>query len=320
MHEVKKGKVSLFIHRTKVAGDAAICLSLNLKVNSCCLNRLCNSWSCDKHPTGEELVCAAYAMYLNVNNLLSGDPVAMKSSKVGSTKCGSHNNRFFITWKVKGTVSAVRKSIGIALKGLVPGKLYSTYQQVVRSIGCKPNRAHFNYVAQEIMSAINSGVSCGVVGNVNLGKTSSDQKNKMNKMINVLVKKLKPGEVKTPKSKPLNGEKCDHQAVMLKVKGWAAYAVKDYVMSKAKGVVPLICNDCVMINMKSHNWESLRKKLKKSVTDHIKSRYGKVGSELGPVMAYLAIANSDVSCVDLKSLLTSKITPSQVSSACNLAL
>jgi hypothetical protein len=317
MIESKSKNVSIFVTRTKIAGDVAVCVSINLKVNGCCLNKLKSGWCCNSHPAGEEVACTAYSTYLNVNNLLCGDPVAMKSTKVGSTKCGAHNGNFFISWKVKGTLSAVRKSIGIALKGLVPGKLYSTYTQVMRGIGSTPKRETFNWAAQEVLSSIKAGVHCGVVGNINLGKTTPEQKKKVDSLIETASKKLSPGDVKLPKKKPEGTDSCTHgnNVTTIKVNGWAAYVVKDYIMSKARGVAPLICDKEIIIPVKESSWKSMSEKLNKSASDHVKARYAKVGNELGPVMSYLAIASGSVSCVDIKPLLRGPITAAQVTSA-----
>jgi hypothetical protein len=316
MIEAKKGNVNIYIQSTKLAGDVAVCICFDMNINSCCLNRLNCGWSyCDCNPSGIEEACVVYATYLNVNNLLCGDPVAMKSTKVGSTRCGSHNGHFFISWKVKGTVSAVRKSLGIALKGLVPSKLYSTYTHCARSVGCKVDRATFNWAADEVLKAIKSGVQCGVVGNIKADKE------KVEKIVQIISKKLNPGTSATPKTKPSGHTQCDHKNVVdVKVSGWAAYVVKDYIMSKAKGVVPLICNKSLMIMMKQNSWDSLSSKLKIQSSDHIKARYGKVGPELGNVMAYLAISSGSVSCVDVKPLLQGIITAAQVTSVVKEAL
>lgn len=337
MIEAKKKNVSIFIQPTKLTGDVAVCLSMNLKVNGCCINKLYSGLSCKSHPSGLELSNVAYAMYLNVNHLLCGDPLAMKSSKVGNTVCGSHNGMFFISWKVKGTISAVRKSLGIALKGLTPGKLYSSYQQINRSlnltpkyeevdgeieevVGSAPNREEFNWAAQEIISSIkNNGVCCGVVGNINLGKTASEHGKKVDEMLDVLVKKLNPGEVSGKKTKPQDGKSCNHDEAVIKVSGWSAYLLKDYIMAKARGVVPVICDKEIIVPVKKSSWDSLSSKLKAAASDYVKLRYSKVGKELGNVMAYLAISNGSVSCVDVKSLLKG-VTTEQVTSAIKSAL
>jgi hypothetical protein len=321
MIEAKKGKVSLYVHNTKMVGDVAVCLCIDLSANGCCLNRLQCGWNCDSHPSDEEVTCVAYSMWLNVNNLLCGDPLAVKASKVGSTKCGAHNGRFFISWKTKGTLSGARKSVGLALKGLTPGKLYSTYSQVVRSIGSTPNRANFNWAAQEVLSAINKGVCVGVVGRINLGKTLALQKEKLEAMVNVVAKKLNPGDVKTPKIKPDVHSACDHTgSSIVKVSGWAAYVVKDYIMAKERGLVPLVCNKMLIIPAKESSWKSKSDKLKKNASSYVMARYAKVGSELGSVMAYLAMANGIVSCHDVKPLLRGAMTAAQVTAVIKDAL
>lgn len=351
MLESKKGKVSLFVHRTKLAGDVAVCVDINLKVNGCCLNKLQCGWCCDAHPSGEEVTCVAYSMWLNVNNALCGDPLAVKGSKVSSTKCGGHNGRFFISWQTKGSLSGVRKSLGLAVKALTPGKLYSTYSQVVRSIGSSPNRANFNWAAQEVLSAVNSGVLCGVVGNITLGKTTTDthstakpkpkrksnlmarpaassdgpkpkpkkklsDQEKLDAMVSIIAKKLNPGDVSTPKTKPTDVTACDHKNMsMVSVTGWAAFVIKDYIVAKERGVVPLVCDRGLMVPVKESSWKIKSAKLKKNAAVYVKTRYVKVGYELGPIMAYLAIASGAVSCHCVKSLLRGVIKSDQVVSA-----
>lgn len=346
MLESKKGKVSLFVHRTKLAGDVAVCVDINLKVNGCCLNKLQSGWCCDAHPSGEEVACVAYSMWLNVNNVLCGDPLAVKGSKVSSTRCGGHNGRFFISWQTKGSVSGVRKSLGLAVKALTPGKLYSTYSQVVRSIGSSPNRANFNWAAAQVLSAVNAGVCCGVVGNIALGKTMTDKhgpakpkrksnlvravstttkskpkkklsdQEKLDAMVAVVSKKLNPGDVSSPKTKPESNTTCEHKNVsVIKVNGWEAFVIKEYIMAKERGVVPIVCDRSLLVNVKESSWKPKAAKLKKNAVVYVKTRYAKVGYELGPVMAYSAIASGAVSCYDTKSLLRGVVKADQVVSA-----
>ena len=140
------------------------------------MNRLNGSWYCDCLPSGAEEACAFYALYLNVRKALCGDPSAMKASKIADVSCGASNGHAFMSWQVKGTGSAVRKSLGIAVRALKPGSVYSAYQHCIRQIGGKPNRDNFNWAANEVLSAAKRGVMCGVIGKIKLGGANKTPK------------------------------------------------------------------------------------------------------------------------------------------------
>lgn len=182
MIESKKGNISLFLQRTPLVADVAVCMSFAAKCSGCTLNKLI-SGGCggcatlappDKKcpepvlcfPEGSEESCLCYALYLVVKSALCGDPLATAKSKVGSAYCGFNNGSFFICWRVKGTGSAVRKSLGIALKSLNPAKYYSVYDHCMKSLGKKSDRSHFTYVANALVKNIKDEISCGVVGNI----------------------------------------------------------------------------------------------------------------------------------------------------------
>lgn len=309
MIEAKKKNINVYVQTTKLVADTAVCVSFSMNIDGCCLNRLDGCMPCNSNPVGIEQACVVYSIYLKVKNLLCGDPVAVKNSKVSSVCCGAHNGQFFITWSTKGTVSAVRKSLGIALKGLVPGKLYTTYRYCMRGIDGKPNRETFNYAANEVLMAINKDLHCGVVGNMKADKA------KVEKMVDVVSKKINPGDVATPRTKPSGHTPCEHENyTSIKVSGWATHVVKDYVMSKVIGLNPLICNKALMLPMKESDWKGRSLKLKKESSDFVKARYAKLGDDLSVVIAYMAITNGSVSCCDVKALLKSNITSAQVAS------
>lgn len=182
MIESKKGNISLFLQRTPLVADVAVCISFTAKCSGCTLNKLI-SGGCggcttltppDKKcpepiqcfPEGSEESCLCYALYLVVRSALCGDPLATAKSKVGSVDCGFNNGSFFICWRVKGTGSAVRKSLGIALKSINPAKYYSVYDHCMKSIGRKSDRSNFTYVANALVKNIKDEIVCGVVGNI----------------------------------------------------------------------------------------------------------------------------------------------------------
>lgn len=303
MFESKKGKVNVCVKTTNFLGDVAICLCFKLELNGCVMNRLKGAGHCDCLSKGCAEACAAYALYLAVADKLCGNPLAAKNSKVGRVDVGYHNGHLFFTWKMKGVVSHVRKALGVAVSALKPGSLYSLYSHCMRNVGGKANKEHFNNAANKIINGLNQGVDCCIVGKINMGKTASDSNTKVSDMAEKINKKLNPGSAGSPRSEYDDGKKCDHKTMTeLNVSGWKAYVVRDYIMSKARGVEPLMCNKSLLVPMKSSSYEALKNRIKKQVDTFVNQKYSKLGEECGPVLAYLAIANSCLSCADSKQL------------------
>jgi hypothetical protein len=324
MLEVKKNNITLLTERTSLVGDVAVNISFKSKVNSCCLNKLRGGWSCEmpdakdeKHcfPAGSEEACVAYALYSVVNNALCGDPVATSKSKVGSVNCGAHNGHFFICWKVKGTGTAVRKSIGIALKCLIPDKMYAVYQQCIREIGRKPDRDVFNYVADSIGKDIKDDVRIAVVGNI---KTTKEV---MQSIIDVLVKKLVHQPTKGVKTKPSGHKECNHSHLTeIKTTGWSTFVTRDYIAAKLKGINPQICDKYILLPMQQAKWDVHRGKLKSSIKDYVAARYAKAKDNMSAIMGYIMIANAYCSSYDVSSMLKADIKPADVEKAISSTL
>lgn len=315
MHEASGKGVSIFIQPTKIVGDVAVCLCFPLGVSGCALARLTNQLACDCFEKGAEEACVFYATYDKVRFALCGDPAAVLASKVASVTCGASGSHVHIAWQVKGTASAVRKSLGIALKALKPRATYAAYQRLVHQLGRKPVRAHFNYAADQVTNAIKRGVHCGVVGKIMVGKPSPKLEETMRDILDVIVKRLDPGEVVGDREKPSDHSACNTELVALNVSGWQAFAASEYITAKVMGVRPVVCGDKIIVPVKKKLWDALAAKLKKGVDVVIKNRYAKLGEELGNVLAYTGVISGAMSCADVKPLLKEKITPAAVASA-----
>ena len=326
MIEGKKGSLALFIERTQLVGDVAVCLSFKVKLSSCCLNKLKGSCACNCFPDGSEESCVCYALFLVVKNALCGSPLATKNSKVGDVSCGVNNGAFFISWKVKGTGSAVRKSLGIALRNLAPGKLYSVYAHCVKEAGGKPSKDSFAYAADQVIKSINSNVHCGVVGNIRLVKKDPATKKDVaaidiDAMIDILSAKINPGSVAGSKKEPAGHKGCDHaNRTEVAISGWQSFVLKSYLDAKVRGLHPAICDRFLLIAVKPAVWETISKKAKKYVKDYVDQKYSKVGSELPALLGYMMLASTSVSCIDVHSMIKSGVTPAQVVSAISSGL
>jgi hypothetical protein len=328
MIEGEKGGIKLFMQRTPLVGDVAVCISFNIKCSGCTLNRLksngtssCSSMKDDKSGSccfsdGSEEACLCYSQYLVIQNALCGDPLATAKSKVGSVDCGANNGQFFVCWRVKGTGSAVRKSLGIALKNLNPSKFYSVYDQCIRSLGKKSSRDHFNYVAQALTKSIKDDLCCGVVGNIKTNEDKKGAENLANIMLSVLHKKLNLSSPVGSSSKPTDHVECSHDNMTeLKCSGWHTYVIRDYINAKVKGVPSIIYEKGLLLSIDSKKWDSIASKLKKNLKDYIKTKYSKVGKELANVVGYIVMSNSYVSCADVKSIIKNGLQVDSVEKA-----
>ncbi len=318
MLEAKAGGLSLFIAPTKLVGDVAVSVCFPMVVDGCALGKLSTGGqgcggTC--YPAGSEEAALCYGLFLAVNQALCGDPVAVSKSKVGAVGCGAHNDMFFINWKTKGTASAVRKSIGMALKVLNPAKMFPVYSRCVRELGGVPKKESFAHVAAIAASAVKTNLSVGVVGNIKADKA------KLDGMMDVLKKKHSVSTVDGSKSKPADHTACDHSNhTEVKSSGWSSAVLSDYLNNKVKGLNPTLCNKVLLLPIKESAWETLAKKLKSGVKDYVAQKYTKLGDELPEVFGYLTISSNKLCAGDVKSMLHNKLNASAVESAITKSL
>lgn len=329
MLEGKAGGMSVYIATTKLVGNVAVSMCFPMHVNGCSLAKMgaggqdCGSvcYSTDGKeaipcfPSGTEEAAICYSLYLMVNQMLCGDPRAISKSKVSSVTCCGHNGLFSINWNVKGTISAIRKSVGLALKVLNPAKLYSVYARIVREAGGTPKKESFAYVASEAASAIKSNLIVGVVGNVNADK------DKLDGMLEVLKKKHSVSSVEGSKTKPTGHTECDHSNhTEVKTTGWASAVLSDYLRFKVRGLNPTLCDKHLLLPMKSSMYDTLSKKIKDGVKQYVAAKYTSVGDELGIVFGYMTISSGSLCACDVKSMINSKMTAASVESAITKSL
>jgi hypothetical protein len=315
MIEEKKSGLSVFIAPTKTVGDVVVSICFPLNANGCVLSKLnaggggCNS-TC--FPSGSEEACIGFSLYLTIRQALCGNALAVSKTKVGEVKCGAHDGMFFINWKVKGTVSAARKSIGIALKCLNPARMGSTYTRCVRLVGGKPTKEAFAYVVDETAKSINKDLVIGIVGNIKADKA------KLKDLVDTVSKKVDASSVSGSKSKPTDHTSCDHaDYTELKISGWSSAILSDYIQFKAKGVVPSLYNKYLLLPMKTSQWDTLSKKIKKGVKDFVSAKYAKVSVDLPEVLGYYVLSSGMLCAGDVRTMLNSGVTSSALESAIN---
>jgi hypothetical protein len=329
MIEAKKGGLSVYVVPTKLVGDVAVGVCFPLTASGCALARLNGGCDCrtvivetkksgdstpkeilPNFPAGSEEACMGYSLFLAVEQSLCGDPLAVAKTKVGEVKCGAHNGMFYINWKVKGTVSAARKSLGIALKNLNPLRMASAYVRCVKTLGGPNDKAGFLYVADKAASGIKNSLTCGVVGNIKIDNA------KLNDMLDTLSKKHVVSTVSGTKTKPADHTPCNHaDHTEIKVSGWSSAALADYIKFRVKGVDPLVCDDRILLPMKSGQWDTIAKKIKKGVKDYVNAKYAKVSTDLPAVYGYSALSKAALCSCDVRTVIKSGLSTATVEGA-----
>jgi hypothetical protein len=329
MEEVKKGNLTLCMKQLKKVGDVAVGLCFDLKVSGCCLARLQSGHNCECTGPGTAEACLAYGLYASVRKALCGDPKAVMASKVSDVYCGAHNGQVFFSWTTQGTVSAVRKSLGMALGALRPDSLWAPWAKCMKYIdpeGGAPKRPVYNWVAQKAIDGIAKGVHCVAVGKVTLTGKYTDKKTGAKKVrtaeetikntLATLEKKLPVRTIKGKKASPAEGKSCGMDGVTkVAVKGWHASLLQDYIMAKAPGSNPVIVDGGVLIPVDPKVWATASGKLLKTLDTTVKGRYAPLGAFLGDFLAYRAIGSASASGCDVKTLLNKGTTPAEVKAA-----
>lgn len=308
MLEDKKSNFQLYVQRNPYSADVVVSMCINTKVDGRCLDKLKGAV---QEPNSDLNTCLAFAVYLNVKNELTGNPLAMKKTKVGDVKCGVSNGKFFITWNTKANMSAVRKTLSLACKVLSPAKYFSSYSNSVRAIGAKVSREEFTHLADEMNKSIKKELCCCVIGNI---KAKPAQ---MKQVLDAMAKKFNPKKAEGKKTKPKPTPNVESSCVKLNVSGWEKHVLLDYIVSNAIGVCPQKVSNGLLINMDKSKWQTISKKLKKNSKRYVQQKFVKLGDELGNVMAYLAISHGSCSCKDVKQLCGKKLSADKIVSAIN---
>lgn len=306
-----KSNLHLFIAPTSKVGDVVVCLDIPANCSLVALKKLRTGCAClcCKDEKGEACQCCpkdsemsalCHALMLAVKQKLSGTPLEVLKSKVGNVSGCYHNGSYSICWKVQGTVSAVRKSIGLALSVLSPSRVYPVYQDCMRTLGLSGDRAVFNHVAHEAVSELKKKIQVGVVGKIKADKAKLDD------MLDVLHKKVKLDAVDGPKAKPEACKECQSECCEVKCGGWASCLLKDYINFRVKGLSVEYSTKGICLNCKDSRWDSISKKIKPGVKEFMAAKYGKVKDDLHPILAYMLMSSCSICAHDAHKLLSEK--------------
>lgn len=318
--EAKKGNLKLLVKSYKKLPDVAVCMNFKVDGSACALNNIRNGHSCCQltdeksgkahccYPKGTEEMAICYAVFCLIREKLSGSPLDVAKSRSGAVNCGYHDGHFFICWNTQGSLSMIRKTLSIAVRCLVPEKLYAAYQKFIRQIGGKPSREEFNYCANDILSSLKSSICCVVVGKTNVDQAQLDLA-----LTSILAKAPSFEAIKDKKTQPSDHHKCNHaDQAMIPVKGWLAAVMRDFLVSKVKGLNATIMDDGLLLNVAPNVWKTLSSKLQKILKLYTTAKFVKLGDDLGTVYGYMMISNSSMSCPEVVKLIGSKPTASSV--------
>lgn len=306
-------QIKLTVRPYAKASDVVCVLTMELKADGCCVAKLGSHASqCECFPQGSEEAVLGHCLALQVYRALCGSPAASAKSRVVQCEHHMFDNRLSFAWRTKGNGSAVRKSLGIVLRALKPGRCAADYAVAIKQVGGQMNREAFNYVADQAVKSLASGVNVVVVGKINLTKEKAED------LIEVAGAKLAPGKVDGTKRAPTDHTDCSHpERTAYSATGIHAILLHQMIGAKEKGLPVIFCGRRLVLNIKPAQWETKRAKLKDSVSVYAKQVYNV--ADVGLMAAYTYASQGLCSASDVLQLCALQ-THQEVAKILNAAL
>jgi hypothetical protein len=312
--EVTQKNVSLIVGASKKLPDIAIILGFFFKAHQPCIDALrCNTTPpsvCD----GAESACIAWALFELVQEKLVGTPLEISKTRVSAVRCNALNGKTVLSWNTQGSLSMMRKTIGVVLSCLTPHKLYSRYAENCRLIGCKIDRSVFNKLANDMSASITKSVKIAVCGKIKI--TAPKLKDLLSK---VMTKMPKQTLVKSTSSTPKHAD-CKNEWPLVKSSGIEAVLVADYISAKSGGMSVRVVDGGVIVY--NQTWATKGKALGKAkrIGDYTRQKYEKLKGEFAPILAYMAITRNFAECCTVTKIIKSKTTPAAATTMLKKAL
>ena len=287
--------------------DIAVIMGIHYKCSKINLINLKSNNPTTELVNGAEESALGYALFESIRDKFIGSPLELSRSRVSRVDCDSLNGKFLISWNTQGSLSMLRKTVGLALSALDPAKLYSKYAENMKLLGGKTDRDVFNYIAGEMISAIKNSVKVVVVGKIKVD--SAKLKDLLGK-----VDKKQPKMTTIPKgTKPQKHAECPCDYPHVNASGISAVVVADYIKSKSGGMGVDVFDGKVIVYNKS--WDTKKKSLKGDrAKDYVKQKYEKLKGDFACVLAYLAITQGYADCCTISQIIKSKPTASSMNS------
>jgi len=304
--EVKLKDITLVVGQCSKLSDIAVIMGIHY---DCSKNNLINLKT--NNPTADLLTGAegsalGFALYEIIRDKFIGSPLELSKSRVSRVDCDSINGKLLISWNTQGSMSMLRKTIGLALSALDPPKLYSKYAENIKLLGGKNDRDVFNYYANEMIAAIKKGIKITAVGKIKIDS------GKMKELLSKVENKQPKSETLPKGSKAPQHTDCICSYPSIKVSGIAAIVIADYIRSKSGGMGVDVFTDSIVIY--NNSWPSKQAILKKSdrIKDYVRQKYEKLGKDFPCILAYMAITQGYSECCTVSSIIKSKPTPANM--------
>jgi hypothetical protein len=307
--ESKLKNLQLTVAQCKKMPDIAVLMGIHFDACPAALMKLDEKFSFDNLQknncfyTGSEEAALAYAYYEAVRNKFVGSPLEVAKSRVSRIDYNAQNSKFMISWNTQGSMSMLRKTIGLALSVINPHKLYSKYAVNIKNLGGKADRDVFNFVANKMVEAIKKGVKIAAVGRIKVdGEKLKDLLTK--------VDKKQPKLITEKGTKPDIHENFTHSFPSIKASGISAAVTADYVRSQGMGV-SVLGSEIIVYNK---SFESKKKIFKNAtrVKNYVGQKYEKLKTDFPCIFAYLCITQSLCDCCTATSIIKTKPTASSM--------
>lgn len=301
--ETKLKNLQLTVAPCKKMPDIAVLMGIHFDVCPAALMKLDEKFSFDNLQkgnclyTGSEEASLAYAYYEAVRNKFAGSPLEVSRSRVSRINYDAQNGKFMLSWNTQGSLSMLRKTIGLALSVINPHKLYSKYAINIKNLGGKADRDVFNFVANKMVDAIKKGIKIAVVGRIKVDTEKlKDLLTKVDK---------KHPKLSTEKgTKPPTHEKFTHEFPSIKASGIEAAVTADYIRSQGMGVAVL--GSEIIVYNKSFDTKKKTLKTTSRVKNYVDQKYEKLGDDFPCIFTYLCITQCLCDCCTATTIIKTK--------------
>lgn len=311
--EVKTKSLDVNIGVLKKVADVIVSITIPFKgIASCCLSRLKSNTGAPTSPmNGTEEAALAFALFETIRDKLGGSGLETVSTKSTNVNCNSIGGNIVFTWHTQGTLTAVRKSTGIALKCINPMKLFTKYAENIRFLtGKSGKKEEFNYVAKKLYKEIKN-IVISVVGKINVSEDKL--KDTVKKLETIIPQSEVPSEKEiTAPEKRVYEKSTEYPSI--KCHGLSAAVIGDYIRNNSNGMAVAITEEGVTVyNM---GWSSKHRQLsdKKRIRDYVEKKYLKLekNNELSLVFAYFSLSEGYIDSIIAKSILSNKLKTNKI--------
>ncbi len=291
--KVKKEGLTLVVGVSKRPADIVVGMSIKLKnIAPCCFKKLKNN--CMQEAVamrGTAQAAFAYALYEAVRDKLAGSGLEIFKTKVSDVDVNVINGMITIIWKTHGTISALRKSMSIAVSCLNPTKLFSKYAENYKLLtGNKASQVEYQPLAEEFAENIRKEILFTAVGKINITMA------KVRDIVDFVVEKIPETDLHASAlyhaKNRISADEVPTLFPHIVCKGLDAAVLVDYIRNNSNGINVEIANDRVVIYSKT--WNTIHKNLKdsKKITNYITKKYSALEekNELAAIFAYFTLA------------------------------